>query len=114
MTERTEYKNGDEITRIHNGCDGCRPVGINGQLCHEFGCPDAWKDTPVNCRECGQAYYRSDRHQTFCDGCEDDLIEDTWIECQYSTEQLIQMALDQSAVDHREDLPYMTQDDRPE
>ena len=41
---RTHYRNGDEITRQHTGCDGCSPCMVNGVLCHEYGCPYAWRD----------------------------------------------------------------------
>lgn len=41
---RTHYRNGDEIQLKHCGCDGCNPCMINGVLCHETGCPYAWKD----------------------------------------------------------------------
>ena len=41
---RTHYKNGDEISLVHGGCDGCSPSSVNGVICHEHGCPDAWKD----------------------------------------------------------------------
>ena len=41
---RTTYRNGDEIGLRYNGCDGCSPATVNGVLCHETGCPDAWRD----------------------------------------------------------------------
>lgn len=41
---RTHYLNGDEIGLQHTGCDGCSPSMIQGVLCHETGCPYAWKD----------------------------------------------------------------------
>jgi len=67
---RTHYKNGDEIGLKEIGCDGCSPAMINGQLCHEHGCPDSWKDYPLNCPWCGNEFYRQDREQMFCnDGC---------------------------------------------
>lgn len=45
---RTHYRNGEEIGLKHTGCDGCTPLMINGVLCHETGCPYAWKDDPAS------------------------------------------------------------------
>jgi len=45
---RTEYLNGDPIDLIYNGCNGCSPTTVNGVLCHESGCPDAWRDDMEN------------------------------------------------------------------
>lgn len=42
---RSTYRNGDPIGLIHCGCDSCNPSMINGALCHEHGCPDAWRDS---------------------------------------------------------------------
>jgi len=53
---RTHYRNGDEIT-LKTGCDGCSPSIVNGVLCHEQGCPDAWKDIELECYWCGTEYY---------------------------------------------------------
>ena len=66
---RTHYRNGDEISL--NGCDGCNPSMIQGVLCHELGCPDAWRDTRKECRECGCDFYRTDRWQAQCQDCID-------------------------------------------
>jgi len=44
---RKNYNNGDEISLKQNGCDGCSPSMINGVLCHETGCPDAWRDKDI-------------------------------------------------------------------
>jgi len=41
---RETYRNGDPIQLKYNGCDGCSPVTVNQTLCHESGCPDAWRD----------------------------------------------------------------------
>jgi hypothetical protein len=43
---RTHYRNGDEIGLQYCGCDGCSPCMVDGVLCHEHGCPDAWRDYP--------------------------------------------------------------------
>jgi hypothetical protein len=40
---------------------------INGVICHEHGCPDAWKDYTRTCKWCGTEFKPEDRHQRFCD-----------------------------------------------
>jgi hypothetical protein len=67
MTMRTSYRNGNQITL--NNCYGCNPCMINGVLCHETGCPEAWKDHKVDCPECGQAFYPEERQQAYCSPC---------------------------------------------
>ncbi len=62
---RTHYRNGDSITL--GGCDGCNPMMIQGVLCHETGCPDAWRDSTVECPWCGQDFTPEERYQRFCD-----------------------------------------------
>lgn len=64
---RKKYLNGDSITL--GNCNGCNPATIQGVICHEHGCPDAWRDKTVECRECGSDFLREDRHQIFCDDC---------------------------------------------
>lgn len=54
---RTKYRNGDTITLTSCGCDGCSPSRINGALCHEQGCLEAWKDYAKTCSECDRNYY---------------------------------------------------------
>jgi hypothetical protein len=63
---RTHYRNGDEITMQWNGCDGCSPTMIQGVACHENGCPDAWRDSQVECEECGCGFHPQSRHERFC------------------------------------------------
>ena len=79
---RTNYRNGDEIT-LSCGCDGCSPSMINGTLCHETGCPDAWRDYSVECFECGCDFQPESRGQRVCPDClnppEDEA--DGWCEC---------------------------------
>lgn len=65
---RTKYKNGDEVG-LSCGCDGCNPAMINGVLCHEHGCPYAWKDRQVSCRECGFGFYPAERGAVYCADC---------------------------------------------
>ena len=48
-------------------CDGCEVVNINGCNCHEYGCPDAWKDYTRYCKWCGYEFTPVDKCQLFCD-----------------------------------------------
>ena len=66
---RTHYRNGDEITLVHNGCDGCDILSINGKLSHENGCPFSWKDYKIPCCICGYDFIRSDRNELRCADC---------------------------------------------
>ena len=61
---REKYRNGDPITL--NGCDGCSPTMINGLLCHERGCPDAWRDQKRECKECGIPFHAEESRQICC------------------------------------------------
>jgi hypothetical protein len=63
--KRTNYRNGDPIT-LPGGCDDCQPAMIQGVLCHETGCKDAWRDSSVECKECGCDFYPDHRGQQFC------------------------------------------------
>jgi|GEM_PF-1957580 len=63
---RTHYRNGDEIDLQGCGCNGCNLPMVNGVLCHEHGCPDAWRDRQVECRECGFEFYPEEERQEFC------------------------------------------------
>lgn len=67
---RSHYRNGDEIS-LSCGCDGCSPSMINGVLCHEHGCPDAWRDHTAECFECGCDFLPRERGQRICDDCAD-------------------------------------------
>jgi len=40
---------------------------INGVLCHETGCPDAWMDYKRECKWCGQEFTPEHRNQECCD-----------------------------------------------
>jgi len=69
MTMRKAYRNGDELAGIGN-CDSCEVLVINGMLCHETGCPNAWRDTMLECVECGALFRPETRHQKYCsDSC---------------------------------------------
>ena len=63
---RTSYRNGDPI-RLACGCDSCNPDMINGSLCHETGCPDAWRDYETECAFCGCDFWPEDSGQLCCD-----------------------------------------------
>lgn len=67
---RTHYNNGDEIS-LPCGCDGCNPstvtAGSLSQIVHEAGCPDAWRDFAVECKECGKLFFPSEKGEKFCD-----------------------------------------------
>ncbi len=47
-------------------CDACEQVRINGILCHERGCPDAWLDELRECRECGTKFYPQAPNEREC------------------------------------------------
>jgi hypothetical protein len=67
---RTQYKNGDDINLTECGCDGCGPSMINGLLCHEQGCPHAWKDYARDCEWCGSDFQPETQDQVYCsNGC---------------------------------------------
>jgi len=66
---RTHYRNGDCIS-LKCGCNGCNPSMINGVLCHEQGCPYAWKDKQISCTECGADFYPKNRYDQKCKDCE--------------------------------------------
>jgi hypothetical protein len=66
---RIHYRNGQDIGMVACGCDGFRPSMVNGVLCHETGCPEAWKDQERECRWCGRLFYSFhpyDGGQQFC------------------------------------------------
>jgi hypothetical protein len=48
-------------------CNGCNPIAINGLLCHETGCPEAWRTRTRECRNCGSEFSPEEPLQTFCD-----------------------------------------------
>ena len=66
---RLFYRNGDDITLIHTGCDGCTPTTIGGILVHELGCPESWRDQHRKCKECGDTFYPLSRYQGICESC---------------------------------------------
>ena len=45
-------------------------VRINGVLCHEQGCPDAWRDEVRECLWCGYKFTSESKEQICCsDDC---------------------------------------------
>ena len=50
-------------------CKSCEAVMINKVLCHERGCPDAWKDYKHECTWCGNQFKPEYEDQEFC--CEE-------------------------------------------
>lgn len=52
--------------QITIGCHSCELIRINGIVCHETGCPDAWKDYTRECKWCGTKFKPEERHQECC------------------------------------------------
>jgi hypothetical protein len=50
-------------------CDSCAVVRINGVICHERGCPNAWRDSTRRCFDCGFDFTPTSRYQKVCDTC---------------------------------------------
>lgn len=61
------------IRTVSNPCDQCSLMTIQGIVCHETGCPNAWRDpltgepNPVMCFECGTMFAPEDSGQSLCD-----------------------------------------------
>jgi hypothetical protein len=47
-------------------CSSCEVLTINGVLCHETGCPDAWNDVTRECKWCGQSFKPENKLQDCC------------------------------------------------
>lgn len=51
-------------------CDSCNAnyiqMGKTGMNCHETGCPDAWKDSKLECKNCGTEFTPEESGQLFC------------------------------------------------
>ena len=57
-------------------CDQCELLVINGVVCHETGCPNAWRDTTRTCYACGCDFVPETRQQRgypfgqgYCQAC---------------------------------------------
>lgn len=61
--------------RVKVKCDGCQLARINGVLCHETGCSEAWRDEIRECGTCGSDFEPQYREQRLCagDNCEMEL-----------------------------------------
>lgn len=55
-------------------CDSCQLARIQGVLCHERGCPCAWKDEKTECQSCGCEFIPEEKGQKLCVGCQDDIL----------------------------------------
>ncbi len=47
-------------------CKSCELLRINGVVCHETGCPEAWRDKTRECKFCGCDFVPETRGQTCC------------------------------------------------
>ena len=47
-------------------CDQCEVMCINGVRCHEIGCPVAWKDYKIECKNCKRAFVPKVKGQDCC------------------------------------------------
>ena len=47
-------------------CKSCEPIVINNTLCHEIGCPDAWRDYLKECNWCGSQFKPDYKQQDCC------------------------------------------------
>ena len=47
-------------------CASCEVLVINNIICHETGCPDAWKDETRECKWCGCRFKPEEKNQEFC------------------------------------------------
>lgn len=48
-------------------CGSCQLLRINGVVCHEGGCPEAWRGEVRECAECGQEFLPESRYHRCCD-----------------------------------------------
>ena len=47
-------------------CNFCEAARINGRLCHEHGCPEAWRDITRECKWCGHWFKPAGPEDRFC------------------------------------------------
>lgn len=47
-------------------CGSCQLVRINGMVCHELGCPEAWTSEVRECKECGGTFKPKAKRQCCC------------------------------------------------
>jgi hypothetical protein len=56
-----------EVKATRLRCPSCELARINGIVCHETGCPDAWRTAVRSCDWCGTEFAPADANQRFCD-----------------------------------------------
>lgn len=47
-------------------CSSCNVSVINGVICHETGCHEAYRDETRECRWCGKMFKPEDKDQAYC------------------------------------------------
>jgi len=47
-------------------CGSCDLLFINGLKCHEFDCPDKWRDFQRECEYCGERFKPEEPTQAMC------------------------------------------------
>lgn len=47
-------------------CKSCESVSINGVLCHELGCPDAYQGKEIECKNCDNHFIPEEKTDKFC------------------------------------------------
>lgn len=58
------------IPFINVKCHNCNTAYINGVLCHEHGCPTAFR-VPMNCKDCDTKFMPATKWQKYCQDCID-------------------------------------------
>ena len=53
----------------HYECKSCTLLRICGKVCHEAGCPEAWRDVLGKCFECGCEFERESGSDAYCSPC---------------------------------------------
>lgn len=48
-------------------CSSCEVLRINGLICHETDCPDAWRTYRRECKNCGMSFVPQTRREVCCD-----------------------------------------------
>ena len=51
---------------MHERCQACEILVINNTLCHERGCPEAYKTEKRECQECGFPFTPENPNQRLC------------------------------------------------
>ena len=70
MKTLENYKVGNNRRVHHVTCQDCNVVVINKVICHERGCPGAFRDELRECNWCGGEFTPDSPHQlSCCDSC---------------------------------------------